>query len=162
MGIDVNLYAEVNPTDERLAQAEEAFFARCGIADRYESDGKVRWLSLARENYEWTGPRVVANVTCRYWGPGYERGDWPAIYGAIRLMQALFPEARVFYGGDSSDDGEMCDEAMFAEFWEHYLSPAGDNYRNRMRVEFSEHPPSPWPTTPTPVASATDTTGAGA
>ncbi len=135
MGIDVNLYAEVNPSDERLAQAEEVFFARCGIADRYERDGKTFWLSLSRSNEEWTGPRVKANVTSRFWGPGYERGDWPSIYGAIRLMQALFPEARVFYDGDSTDDGLLCDEAMFAEYWEHYLSPSGDDYRNRHRSE---------------------------
>lgn len=156
MGVDVNLYAEANPTDEYLEEAEQAFFARCGIADRYEVDGDVKWRALARENYEWTGPRVAANVTCRYWGPGYERGDWPAIYGAIRLMQALFPEARVFYGGDTSDDGLECTPELLDEYWAHFLSADGDDYRNGMARHFKGEPPSPWPT-PDPALQPTRT-----
>lgn len=133
MGVDVNLYAEIEVSPERLIVANETFKNRCSIADEYtKDDGTVVWRAIAVADSEWFPRlRVVANVTCRYWGPGYERGDWPSTYGAIRWMQTLFPEAKVYYGGDSSDDGEECTEEMLAAFWEHYLGPNGNAYRER-------------------------------
>lgn len=139
MGVDVNLYAVVEATDEQIEAARDLLVARSGIADEYESDGKVRWRAVERWEHvtdqDVTEPRVRANVTSRYYGPGYERGDWPAIYGAIRLMQAAFPSATVYYGGDSWDDAPECSEEHLAEIWAHFLGPEGDNYRavNRRR-----------------------------
>jgi hypothetical protein len=126
MGVDVTLYAEGEITDEEITAATEYLKARCWIADDY--DGK--WPLLSRESYDWfPAPRVELSNNQRYYGPGYERGDWPGIYGAIRLMQAAFPDRKVFYGGDSSDVGEECTEEFLAAMWEHFLGPHGDDYR---------------------------------
>lgn len=131
MGIDVNLYAETTATADQL-EAARSVFRRSAISDDYESNGKVHWRCLEFEDEtDWRGPRVVANVTCRYWGIAYERGDWPSIYGAIRLLQAAFPEAQVFYGGDTSDDGDLCTDEYLAELWAHFLGPNGNAYRER-------------------------------
>ena len=131
MGIDVNLYAETTPTAQELDAARD-LFRRSAIADDYESDGWVYWRCLEFEDEtEWSAPRVTANVTCRYWGERYERGDWPSIYGAIRLLQAAFPTARVFYGGDSDDNAEEVTEARLAELWAHFVGPHGNDYRSR-------------------------------
>lgn len=153
MGVDVNLYAETTCSPERLEQAEEVFFSRNAQADRYEPEGdRGGWLSLSYDaDEEWHAPRVTANVQTRYWGIGYERGDWPGIYGSIRLLQALFPEAKVYYGGDHSDHGVECTEDYLAELWAHYLSPAGDAYRNG----------PPWPA-PVPHPAAADPSDGGA
>jgi hypothetical protein len=125
MGVDVNLYAEADPTAEELAVAEEFFIARSGIGYGAEA-------VLIPENEEWfQGPRVVVDTMARYYGPGYERGPWPDIYGGIRVLQAAFPEAKVFYGGDSTDDGIECTDEYLAEIWEHFLGPHGNDYRSR-------------------------------
>jgi hypothetical protein len=84
MGIDVLLYAETTPTAQELEAARD-LFRRSAISDDYSIDGEVKWSCLEFEDEtEWSTPRVVANVTTRFYGPGYERGDWPSIYGAIR------------------------------------------------------------------------------
>lgn len=132
MGVDVLLYAETIPTTQELEQARD-LFRRSSIADDYSRDGEVQWHCLEFEDEtEWSRPRVVANVACRYWSPGYERGDWPSIFGAIRLLQAAFPSARMFYGGDYDDAGQEVTEAMLREMWEHFVGPDGNGYRQRM------------------------------
>lgn len=128
MGIDVNLYAECEPSLERLNAAEAYLTARSDIGDAWGGDTQI----LVIDDAEWLDrPRVAVQTLARYYGPGYERGDWPRIYGAIRILQAAFPEARVFYGGDSSDDGQECTEEFLAGIWEHFLSPNGDDYHQR-------------------------------
>jgi hypothetical protein len=131
MGVDVLLYAETTPTSQELETARN-LFRRSAVADDYEHDGQVRWRCLEFEDEtEWSRPRVVANVTTRYYGDGYERGDWPSIYGAIRLLQAAFPSARVFYGGDTTDYGLEVTEEWLAETWAHFVGPDGNAYRAR-------------------------------
>jgi hypothetical protein len=131
MGVDVLLYAETTPTAQELEKARE-LFRRSDVADDYSIDGEAKWQCLEFEDEtEWTRARVEAMVTCRYWGPGYERGNWPSIYGAIRLLQAAFPSARVFYGGDSDYNGQECTEAFLADLWSHFVGPHGSDYRNR-------------------------------
>lgn len=148
MGIDVLLYAETTPTAQEL-EAARALFRRSHLADDYESDGKVHWRCLEFEDEtEWTHPRVIANVGSRYWGPGYERGNWPGIYGAIRLLRAAFPSARVFYGGDTVDVAPEFTEETATEFWAHFVGPSGNAYRDR------------W--TANPTAATTETGGQSA
>jgi hypothetical protein len=128
MGIDVMLYAEGHVTDARLAEASAYLLARCSLVDTF--DGK--WPVLSRIN-SYDLPRAELSTLSRYYGCGYERGDWPSIYGAIRLMQAALPECRIFYGGDSSEVGIECDEEFLSEIWEHFLGPHGDDYRQEIR-----------------------------
>ena len=131
MGIDILLYAETVPTAQELETAR-ALFRRSRIADDYEHDGEIRWQCLEFEDEtEWTSRRVVANVTPRFYGEGYERGDWPSIYGAIRLLQAAFPQARVFYGGDTDDRAPEVTPQRLADLWEHYLGADGNRYFDR-------------------------------
>ncbi len=132
MGLDVNLYAEVDPTPVELEQAEKFFTARTSFGDAWDNSPSV----LAVEEADWRErPRVVVQTWARYYGQGYKRGDWPTIYGAIRTLQAAFPESRVFYGGDSTDDGIECDEGYLTEIWMHFLGPHGDDYRRPRSAE---------------------------
>jgi hypothetical protein len=123
MGIDVNLYAVGDITDEQITAALPFVKARVDFD---------QWSSLERSKYEDDG-RVELSTGHRYYGPGYERGPWPSIYGEIRVMQAAFPGASVYYGGDSSDYGELCTDDFLAEMWAHFLGPHGDDYRESSR-----------------------------
>lgn len=125
MGVDVNLYAEAIPTDQELAMAEEFFVARSRFGDPDDESNCV----LVLDDSEWNPtPRVVVRTMARYYSHNYERGNWPEIYGAIRVLQAAFPEAKVFYGGDSTDDGIEVDDNYLSEIWTHFLGPNGDRY----------------------------------
>jgi hypothetical protein len=123
MGVDVNLYAESDApiSDERLAEAAAFFTARIGEGDEFFSE------TLQRDPYPIPGgkPRIEWNTGTRYYGPGYERGYWPTIYAAILTMQAALPECTVYYGGDTTDDGEECTADFLARLWLHFLGPRG-------------------------------------
>ena len=140
MGIDVNLYAEGDVTDDELAAANTYLIARCDIADEWDKTGSV----LARVNHEWLPrPRIELKTMVRYYGECYERGPWPNIYGAIRLMQTALPQCRVFYGGDTSAEGIECSEEYLAELWEHFLGPHGDDYHESNRKLNEEYAQAP-------------------
>lgn len=130
MGLDVNLYAVASPTPEELAAAEAYFAERdCGFADHSVfNDSESPFLVIdAAEWHEF--PRVEVYTLTRYYGPGYERGPWPIIFGAIVTLQAAFPNASVYYGSDSDDDGLLVTEEFLDEMWQHYLGPNGQDYR---------------------------------
>jgi hypothetical protein len=129
MGIDVKLYAEGEVGDEELDDATAFMTARCSIVDTF--DGKYLALSLD-DSYD--PPRIELCTMQHYYGPGYERGDWPSIYGAVRLLQAALPACRVFYCGDVSDDGQECDEEFLAGMWAHFVGPHGDDYRREVKA----------------------------
>lgn len=135
MGIDVNLYAVVSPSPEQLATAEAYFKGRDhGFADNSvygDPESPVLVLDLGADWRDF--PRVEVYTLSRYYGPGYERGHWPAIYGAILTLQAAFPSAPVYYGGDSTDDGELVTQEFLEAMWLHFLGPNGDSYHRRAR-----------------------------
>lgn len=45
---------------------------------------------------------IQVNLSTRYYGRGYERGDFVLIYSVARWLETNIVDAKVFYGGDSS------------------------------------------------------------
>lgn len=117
--------------------------------EHHLSDDVARWLGMYREDRDAqgreSGPWSVTyhadldllelNCLTRYYGPGYERGPWGAIYAALRCLTAIYPGKKIRYGGDSSAI-EYLDEAtpeLLEAIWAHYLGPEGDGYHRRIR-----------------------------
>jgi hypothetical protein len=125
MGLDVRLYAKGDITDEHMAEANAYLKERCIIADDWRETG---WV-IERDETENDEPIVELSTMQRYYGIGYERGPWPSIYGAIRLMQTAFPGCPIYYGSDSGGDGLEVDEEFLDGMWAHFLGPNGDDYR---------------------------------
>lgn len=132
MGVDVNLYAEGEVTDEQLATAETYLNAR-GYHG-WTSDPNVNGPVLRREHAfdDEEGPRVEFRTLWRFYGPGYERGDWPRIYGAIIALRSALPHCRVFYGGDSTDNGTEATPEFLESVWAHWIGPEGTAYRDEI------------------------------
>ena len=82
------------------------------LVDVYEQDGPP----IHPENGE---QFIRVHTSTRYYGKGYERGDWPFIDGVIRWLKMRIPDAEVWYGGDSSG---VCaiqmDDAERQNLWE--------------------------------------------
>jgi hypothetical protein len=131
MGIDVTIYAEgISVTDEKLQAAKEY------IAER--SYCKVEDIHLGKYGSSlrlWTGDR--------YYGEGYERGNWPRIYSLILIMRHLFPSAKIHYLNDAADLEELqgfgwhkdatTDEEL-SVIWAWWLSAEGQNYGRNIRA----------------------------
>lgn len=72
--------------------------------------GKVVWWQdgdpiIADEDEQFLKVRLYG----RYYGPGYERGDWPKLRAVIDWLYFNIQDCEVWYGGDSSG---ICAEHM--------------------------------------------------
>lgn len=126
MGLDAIIYVE-GFTSEQFAKADEFFAERITILRPGDWGDEPPGALTRRSSY--SPERAELNTLERYYGIGYERGDWPGIYGAIRALQHLFPDGKVFYGSDVDDDGRECSAEHLDMLWGHWLSPDGDAYR---------------------------------
>ena len=99
MGIDVRLYAEnVNKVDQEYLDRINA-----ELTDKYINprDEKDVW-----EIFEFEGRRnsqIVFKTMQRYYGIGYERGDWIKLSGLINILRQI-SGGKVYYYGDNQDE----------------------------------------------------------
>lgn len=71
------------------------------------------------------------DMGARYYGPGYERGPWPALAAALmELMQDPQIE-RVWYGGDDFIE-EMTPDRL-CEITRHYIANGERPYRSHFK-----------------------------
>lgn len=112
---------------------------------RSDHDGDIDWMGLPddisddRQVYTQDGPAIVAepgeqlirvHMWSRYYGPGYERGDWPFIRGVAEFLEVAIPGAEVWYGGDSSGVcAQPLGEAARAEMTAYWLNQGHEAYR---------------------------------
>lgn len=129
MGIDVEITCMGDPSDEEIARANEFLEARYwplswGHADFGEDQIVGRRYGHVR--FDCGG--------ARYYGPGYERGDWGAISSALHLALGAFPDYEIRYGGDSTgpENHSVVTASFIEEMWSYYLfHPDGLAYRQR-------------------------------
>lgn len=128
MGVDVNLYVTGDVTDDEVARVNALLLDRCPqFVDDWTGEGVVFGPADAYDE-----PRWQVSTMSRYYGKGYERGDWPKICGAIMLLRLALPGRDVHYGGDSDDDSPKVDDEWLAETWAHWAGPGGDDYHRYM------------------------------
>lgn len=74
---------------------------------------------------------VQAHMWTRYYGKGYERGDWPTIRATAEYLEAAFPQGEVWYGGDSSGVcAELFDSRARDALNRHFLMHGHEPYRS--------------------------------
>lgn len=63
------------------------------------------------------------HTLCRYYGPGYERGLWPALCAILMLLHADESIERVWYGDDGDDECALpeCPPERVLELSAHYM-----------------------------------------
>lgn len=137
MGIDAVILCtprKVLTTDEildasrRLVRAVGADFFWFGL----EGDRHALQL-VERGEYDWgvyeSGAKQVlsVNTLSRYYGPGYERGNFLKIHGVCEWLEVNV--GPVYYGGDSYDELSRWTECA-EEYIAHWLGPKTDAYYN--------------------------------
>lgn len=132
MGVDCEIYVKGEMSYGQVVRAAEYVKERIPFGMLFDSDihdGPFNVSDAA--DHDDGQERLELYVSTRYYGPGYERGDWPSIYAAIRLMQTAFPNQDVYYGGDNTDDHPVVTDEMIASLWDHYLGPDSQAYHRR-------------------------------
>lgn len=70
------------------------------------------------------------NLTCRYYGPGYERGPGLEISAILLYLNAVPNIVEVRYGGDSSGtEGEVYDGNKSLQLLDYYLKNGHEPYQ---------------------------------
>lgn len=120
MGIDAQMLVKTrtSPTPEAVRKLSvdlcEAFGAdRFWVWEDFKNDdGSIGRHALEIvKKFSQDGPDIRAkkgetlidvSLGTRYYGPDYERGDIGLIINVASWLEARIPDARIFYGGDSS------------------------------------------------------------
>ena len=126
MGVAVVLYATGDVTDEQFGQANLLMTVRCPFL-LWNDDAFPKLLKRT----DYPEARVKVSTGMKFYGHGYERGDWPRIYAAIRMMQVALRHCEIFYGGDTTDYGIPCTTEFLESVWDHWCGQNGDAYHNR-------------------------------
>lgn len=104
--------------------------------------------------YNQDGPDLIAeenetflevSLWSRYYGPGYERGNWQLICSVAEWCEVNIPNCRVLYGGDSS--GACLEPFGMAERWKLKQHAYGKHSRDYFtdRGRFASAVPAPKP-----------------
>lgn len=127
MGIDAEIVCLDEVTDEEIVKA-----------NRFIED---RGWPMSWSYRDWDDQPVVerrygvVDFTCagqRYYGPGYERGQWHVIASGIMLACGALPGHEIRYGGDSNApvNFEVVTPEFMQRMWDYYLfSPDALAYR---------------------------------
>ena len=123
MGIDAQFAVECDPAlDASIKAALGDDGHGYPALRRWGIDGNMRLLSISTLD--------------RYYGPGYERGDWPTIAGTIATLRQFGPTwyySDVDKGPEDRPQPAWTDQDGW-EMWQHYLGPDGDAYHARKWV----------------------------
>ena len=107
------------------------------ITERYEQDGP----DIEREE----GDQFIrVNLFGRFYGKGYERGNWPQLYAIARWLKTRIAGCSVWYGGDSSGCcAEEMTDAFCDDMWAHFIAEGHAPYAERKR-SMPGDPPQPF------------------
>lgn len=72
---------------------------------------------------------IIVNLSGRYYGPGYERGQWPIYDSVCQWLVERISDGTVFYGGDSDDALEEMTGAFRRAMWRHFALVGHTPYR---------------------------------
>jgi hypothetical protein len=85
------------------------------IGDCFKRNDVAQWLEV--------------NLFGRYYGEGYERGDFPFLYALAKWLDARLPGCVILYGGDSDDRYEPFDAKRREELFAHFAKNGHRPYR---------------------------------
>jgi hypothetical protein len=88
----------------------------------------VRQNTPSLESLPMATTYVECNLECRYFGPDYARGPITHILSTTRWIRGVWPDARIWYGGDSSDHLLEMTPEYEKELWDYFAGPNGRSY----------------------------------
>lgn len=88
---------------------------------------KLRALSLDPR----IAKRVNVNIALRYYGPGYERGNWPLIGATLIWLKNQPKIEAVHYGSDADDSAELVTYSYLDTAWQHWAANGNLPYETR-------------------------------
>lgn len=116
MGLDAKIYF-ISNGDPDLDFTLPSGFDVCRVSDRESY--------LVEEN----GATHCISTCARYYGPGYERGDWPRIAHVLMMLFASESVSKVWYGFDCTEFPSRFNPEDLLETCKHYMAHGCRPYR---------------------------------
>lgn len=136
---DSNFFFTMNPSQGVFKEVRRALEIMPPIADAEAAEyygaepehiGRTVWTQdgdpiIAEPDEQF----IKANLYGRFYGKGYERGDWPKLRACIFWLSVKIPQGEVWYGGDSSGCcAEHAGKAFLADLDLHWVMNARRSY----------------------------------
>lgn len=136
---DNNFFFTMNPRQGVFKETRRALEIMRPLKDAAEAAdygldsahaGRVVWSQdgdpiVAAEDEQF----IKVNLYGRYYGKGYERGDWPKLRACIFWLSTRIPNCEVWYGGDSSGIcAEHATPLFMADLDQHWVANARRPY----------------------------------
>jgi len=133
MGVDALMRVETDKlyTPKKVrklaARLHDCFGDVCWVTrpDKYYPEGS-HCLEIVADR-----PKLVidVNLSCRYYGEGYERGPLVKLLGIASWLERNIRGASIFYGGDCDLDLQPFGSDVRDDLWEYYCSRGHEDYR---------------------------------
>lgn len=94
MGIDARIQFDAPKLTTKEVMVDMAYDLACRI-DGFDQHPCITWSEYDN--------RYEVEYWSRYWGPGYERGDWPKLRAILDTLLWNQDVSEVYYGGDHED-----------------------------------------------------------
>lgn len=157
MGVDAVIRCQLTRpvTDKEIKQWSYRLGDAAGSDFFWLDRAKGRMALNLREDYEAYPEKKIINTVLevstmsRYYGPGYERGDWPRIAATLIWMTHNLPGV-TYYGGDNCDDLLEATPGFIQEMFDYWSTSGHIPYRFTGPVpnysfSIKENHPYPWP-----------------
>lgn len=156
MGIDAQMLLKV-PGKVNSKQVKKWSYDVCEafLSDNFfiDRERKRHALSITKE-FTQDGDSIIPNIDetlievnlwTRYYGEGYERGNFPLIKTLAEYFEKKIEGCKVYYGGDSSGVcAELFDKKRRESMFEHFVDRGHKEYHFNTaqgpECEFCEHP----------------------
>jgi hypothetical protein len=122
MGVDAQIGVRGSFTEDDIEKVKKYLSSRY-LVEEFD------WLKLYEKG-------ICFYDGTRFYGEGYERGNWPHIYALIRAFMSMFPNNEVIYYEDLYSDEDALNshyveaqtEESLQQIWAHFLGDKGTAY----------------------------------
>lgn len=92
------------------------------------------WCDLNLLNSSFTCLSYIeVSTACAYYGPGYERGEWPMISSILKFLRERLPDSLVVYGPDSGEDVEVVNDEFLLKMWRYWNNYGTEPYYSKRK-----------------------------
>lgn len=149
MGVDARMTVKV---PQRLTEEEVRRLA-ADLAEAFsrkpfwiQPPGPQAWKAegqhaLALRSSGTVGCVLTVNLCGRFYGVGYERGDWPTFAAITHWLRLRLPGATVFYGGDGDERLEEMSLEFETVVWAHFAQHGHRPYTGAFSMPGDPTPP---------------------
>ncbi len=125
--------ASVSVPDEELVRLTSDLFIEFRNELYHDPDGfamrrPTEDCQHLSDEFPLTACILQFSMNTPYYGPGYERGEWPKIAAVLEFLRRRLRPAQIWYGRDDMGRLQEVTAEFLDQMWEHWAENGGRPY----------------------------------